>query len=95
MKTLVRRGEEGCQQKPPSSGNIGTGLMINILRNSELLKLVAMVGIYSESDGLACARRLGIPTTHEGIEGFLRMPQFAYLEIHHRLCLRAISFSST
>jgi acetaldehyde dehydrogenase len=54
------------------SGNIGTDLMIKILRYSKNLELVMMVGIDLNSDGLARAKRLGIETTYEGIDGFLR-----------------------
>jgi acetaldehyde dehydrogenase len=58
------------------SGNIGSDLMIKIIRQSEHLELVGMVGIDPNSDGLARARRLEVATTHEGVEGFLEMPQF-------------------
>ncbi|MBE3204598.1 MULTISPECIES: acetaldehyde dehydrogenase (acetylating) [Parafrankia] len=63
------------------SGNIGTDLMIKILRTSEVLEIAAMVGIDAESDGLARARRLKVATTHEGIDGLLRMPEFDDIEI--------------
>ncbi|MFE0419780.1 acetaldehyde dehydrogenase (acetylating) [Streptomyces tendae] len=63
------------------SGNIGTDLMIKVLRLSENLRIVAMAGIDAESDGLARARRLKIATTHEGIEGLVRMPEFEDVEI--------------
>ena len=55
------------------SGNIGTDLLIKILRTSQVLEAAAFIGIEAESDGLARARRLGVATTHEGVEGFLRM----------------------
>ncbi|MCO5064598.1 MAG: acetaldehyde dehydrogenase (acetylating) [Rhizobiaceae bacterium] len=58
------------------SGNIGTDLMIKISRLSKRLRVVAMVGIDPDSDGLARARRLGIATTHKGVEGLIAMPEF-------------------
>ncbi|MFF3505524.1 acetaldehyde dehydrogenase (acetylating) [Streptomyces sp. NPDC003247] len=63
------------------SGNIGTDLMIKVLRLSETLEIVAMAGIDPASDGLARARRLKVATTHEGIDGLVRMPEFAEVEI--------------
>jgi len=63
------------------SGNIGTDLMFKVIRLSESLRVVAMVGIDEISDGLARARRLGIATTHEGVEGLLRMPEFADVQV--------------
>jgi len=58
------------------SGNIGTDLMIKVLRNSKNLEIVAMVGVDAQSDGLARAKRLDIWTTHEGIDGLVRWPRF-------------------
>ncbi|NVZ29646.1 acetaldehyde dehydrogenase (acetylating) [Pseudomonas gingeri] len=62
------------------SGNIGTDLMIKILRNARHLEMAVMVGIDAASDGLARARRLGVATTHEGIEGLVRMAEFADID---------------
>ncbi|NRP90697.1 Acetaldehyde dehydrogenase [Ensifer adhaerens] len=58
------------------SGNIGSDLMIKIMRTSKNIEMGAMVGIDPASDGLARAQRLGVPVTHEGIEGFLRMSEY-------------------
>jgi acetaldehyde dehydrogenase len=63
------------------SGNIGTDLMIKVLRLSDSLEMAAMVGIDPESDGLARARRLKVATTHEGVEGLLRLDEFADVRI--------------
>lgn len=58
------------------SGNIGTDLMIKILRNSKHLEMAAMVGIDPASDGLARAARLGVATTHQGVQGLMDLPIF-------------------
>ncbi|MEX3941352.1 acetaldehyde dehydrogenase (acetylating) [Paraburkholderia sp. BR10937] len=58
------------------SGNIGTDLMIKIMRNSQVLEMGAMVGIDPKSDGLARAQRLGVAVTHEGVEGLTCLPVF-------------------
>ena len=63
------------------SGNIGTDLMIKILRLSDVLEMSVMVGIDSESDGLKRASRMGVAVTHEGIDGLIRMPEFADIEL--------------
>ncbi|MBH0114848.1 acetaldehyde dehydrogenase (acetylating) [Novosphingobium sp. YJ-S2-02] len=55
------------------SGNIGTDLMIKIMRNSQVLEMGAFVGIDPESDGLKRAERMGVATTAEGIEGLTRL----------------------
>jgi acetaldehyde dehydrogenase len=58
------------------SGNIGTDLMIKILRNAKHLEMAVMVGIDPASDGLARAQRMGVAVTHEGVEGLTRMDVF-------------------
>lgn len=58
------------------SGNIGTDLMIKILRNGKHLEMAVMVGIDPASDGLARAERMGVAITHEGVEGLTRMDVF-------------------
>ena len=63
------------------SGNIGTDLMIKVLRLSPTLEVGAMVGIDPDSDGLARARRFKVPTTHEGVEGLIALPGFDKIEI--------------
>jgi acetaldehyde dehydrogenase len=62
------------------SGNIGTDLMIKVLRLSEQLEIAAMAGIDPDSDGLARARRLKVATTHEGVDGLVRLDEFADVE---------------
>ncbi|WP_417279827.1 acetaldehyde dehydrogenase (acetylating) [Celeribacter sp.] len=63
------------------SGNIGTDLMIKIMRNSKVLDMAAMVGIDPASDGLARAARLNVATTHEGIEGLVTLPEYKDIRI--------------
>ncbi|WP_436643084.1 acetaldehyde dehydrogenase (acetylating) [Microbaculum sp. FT89] len=58
------------------SGNIGTDLMIKILKSSETLEMGAMVGIDPASDGLRMAAERGVPVTHEGLEGLRRLPGY-------------------
>jgi len=62
------------------SGNIGTDLMIKIMRHGKHLEMGAMVGIDPASDGLARAARLGIATTHEGVQGLLKLPVFQEID---------------
>jgi acetaldehyde dehydrogenase len=63
------------------SGNIGTDLMIKVMRNAKHLEMGAMVGVDPQSDGLARAQRLGIATTAEGIDGLLKLPVFKEIDI--------------
>jgi acetaldehyde dehydrogenase (acetylating) len=52
------------------SGNIGTDLMFKIFRAPEL-EMIALVGIDPQSDGLARARKHGVATIDNGIEGLV------------------------
>ena len=63
------------------SGNIGTDLMIKIIRTSDVLEMSVMVGIDPESDGLTRAKSMGIATTHEGVDGLIKMPEFKEIEM--------------
>ena len=63
------------------SGNIGTDLMIKVMRLSKTLEMGAFVGIDPESDGLKRAERLGVPITAGGLDGFIAMPDFADIAI--------------
>ncbi|CAL9672162.1 Acetaldehyde dehydrogenase [Streptomyces sp. enrichment culture] len=63
------------------SGNIGTDLMIKVLRQSETLQMAVMAGIDPASEGLARARRLHVATTHEGMDGLVTMDEFADVRI--------------
>lgn len=58
------------------SGNIGTDLMIKVMRTSRHLAMGAMVGIDPASDGLARASRLGVATTAGGVDGLIAMDGF-------------------
>lgn len=63
------------------SGNIGTDLMIKIMRLSDTLEMGAFVGIDPESDGLKRAARLGVPITAEGIDGLIGLDGFKDIAI--------------
>jgi acetaldehyde dehydrogenase len=63
------------------SGNIGTDLMIKVLRLSHTLEMGAMVGIDPNSDGLARAARLGVPTTADGVRGLIALPGFDEIDV--------------
>ena len=63
------------------SGNIGTDLMIKVMRLSKVLEMGAFVGIDPDSDGLKRAERLGVPITAGGIDGLVAQPGFDEIEI--------------
>src|SRR4051794_14605092 len=82
-RNLLRRGRGMSKTKVAiiGSGNIGTDLMIKVIRNSDVLEMGAMVGIERDSDGLARARRMKVPTTHEGVDGLIALDGFDDIEI--------------
>jgi acetaldehyde dehydrogenase len=63
------------------SGNIGTDLMMKVMRLSPTLRMGAMVGIDPNSDGLARAARLNVAATAEGIDGLVQLPEFADIKV--------------
>jgi len=63
------------------SGNIGTDLMIKIMRISKTIEMSVLVGIDPNSDGLARANRMGIATTHQGIGGLIEMEEWKDIEV--------------
>jgi acetaldehyde dehydrogenase len=63
------------------SGNIGTDLMIKMLKYPQNMELAAVVGIDPDSEGLAMARERGVATTHEGIEGLKKLDCYKDLRI--------------
>ncbi len=82
------------------SGNIGTDLLIKAQHASDTIDVIAMCGIDPESDGLAKARKAGVATTSDGVEGLVGLPEFSDVELvfdatsagahlHHDEVLRA------
>jgi acetaldehyde dehydrogenase len=55
--------------------------MIKVLRHGKNIEMGAMVGIDPGSDGLARAARMGVATTHESVEGLMRLPVFEDIDI--------------
>ena len=67
------------------SGNIGTDLMIKILRLSKTLEVTALAGIDPQSEGLRLAKRLGVATTSGGIS---EAPRVVTVPVALMTCLR-------
>ncbi|MBM3485769.1 MAG: acetaldehyde dehydrogenase (acetylating) [Alphaproteobacteria bacterium] len=63
------------------SGNIGTDLMIKVMRTSKVLEMGVLVGVDPSSDGLARAKRLGVATTDKGIDGLVAMAEWKEIAI--------------
>ena len=63
------------------SGNIGTDLMIKLLRAGGRCGSRAMAGIDPASEGLARAARLGVATTADGVEGLLALSRFGEIGV--------------
>jgi acetaldehyde dehydrogenase len=63
------------------SGNIGTDLMIKMVKYAQNLQLVAVAGIDPASEGLAMARARGIATTHDGLSGLKAMACYPEIDI--------------
>jgi acetaldehyde dehydrogenase len=60
------------------SGNIGTDLMMKLLR-SDVLEVAAVVGIDPGSEGLALARKAGITVSSQGVDWILEHHHLANL----------------
>lgn len=56
------------------TGNIGSDLLIKILRKSKLLEVGMFAGIDPGSEGIARAKKMGVPTSTEGIKAILDDP---------------------
>jgi acetaldehyde dehydrogenase len=63
------------------SGNIGTDLMIKVLRHGRYIEMAALVGVDPQSDGLARAQKLGVFATHDGLDGLRRAPVYQDIEV--------------
>jgi acetaldehyde dehydrogenase len=63
------------------SGNIGTDLMIKMIKYPQNMELAILVGIDPASEGLAMARERGIATSDAGIDGLRQHPDYADIGI--------------
>ncbi len=55
--------------------------MIKSSRTSDVVDVVAMVGIDPDSDGLARAKEMGVGATADGIDGLVAMDEFAEVDL--------------
>jgi len=62
-------------------GNIGTDLMIKILRNAQHVDMSVLVGIDPASDGLARASRLGVKSISGGVQELVTLPEWNDIKI--------------
>ncbi len=63
------------------TGNIGTDLLIRILRHSNVLEVAAFVDNDPLAEGLARAERLGVPTLCGGLESLIDSPEFSDIKL--------------
>jgi len=63
------------------SGNIGTDLVMKLKKVAKNVEIAVLVGIDPASDGLARARRMGISTVDNGVQGLIDHPDFADIDI--------------
>ena len=63
------------------SGNIGTDLVIKLMKVAKNVEIAMLVGIDPASDGLARARLMGISTVDNGVQGLIEHPDFADIDI--------------
>ncbi|MET3985262.1 acetaldehyde dehydrogenase (acetylating) [Streptomyces sp. PvR034] len=63
------------------SGNIGTDLLVKLIRGRGVVTAAAMIGIDPDSEGLARARRLSVPTSADGVKGLIALDGFDDIDI--------------